>query len=85
MGWNVKRFDAVSLAGMVSILATLIFYVGALQCSAQTTISGAIVYEDGTSELFEQVVPDKRKINEKCNWQTVTLGGIVHTSPYSKW
>ena len=68
----------------VAIFATLIFNIGTIHCCAKEMIRWAVVDSDGSTNMYSKPKIDKRKCNEKCMWQTVTLDGIVHISPYSK-
>ena len=68
----------------VVVFATLIFNIETVHCSAREMIRWAVVASDGSTTMYSKPKSEKSKCNEKCMWQTVTLDGIVHVSPYSK-
>ena len=68
----------------VVVFATLIFNIEIVHCSAMKVCRWAVVASDGSTTMYSKPKSEKSKCNEKCTWQTVTLDGIVHVSPYSK-
>lgn len=68
----------------IAIFIFYIFNIGTIHCDAKEMIRWVVVDSDGSTTMYSKPKIDKRKCNEKCMWQTVTLNGIVHISPYSK-